>query len=1331
MLLSRLFLWALCLAALPLSRGGQYGTQFFSSPDGTVDLMDGSTLGADQPDSISEPVTAVLGNALRLSSAAITNSVSSYKLPDLNPGNVASTLDIRFTVRMTASGEIAAGEGWSLNFGNIPKDNGTGEGGFAPLTGLTVAFDPLDNGAGDSPSIEIFVDGVSLTNVLKTFVLDTSPRVVLFHWDASGLDLSYDNRVICSDLPVPGFAPRPGDTFAFTSRATTHAMDVFLDDLTATTEALPVIETGGPIISEFVANNSDLEDEFAGKPGWIELFNGSSSPVDLTGWYLTDSKKNLTKWRLNGIVLNPYNYQIAFASGRDRQLSPTSFLHTSFTMAKSGGYLALVKPDGLTVASDYEYGPQEKNVAFGESGLQRRRGYLYPASPGAVNTAEPSANSFAPPVQFSKPSGFIAEAVEVALTVPAFPNAEIRYTLDRTEPGPASALYAGPLSVTLSTTIRARAYLPDHLPGRVTRATFVKMDATLTDYAGTGKVFDSNLPLVYLDSFGINVDGSTGGSRPFRPSFALVISPDPATGRASLTNRADYAGPAGVHVRGESSAGFDQKSYALEIWDETNEDLDAGLVDLPADSDWVLYGPWSEKTLMRNKLVFDWMIALRGHDGTAVRTRFVELFFNQRRTSVVGYDLTYRGIYVLMEKLKRGKDRLPLENLNDKTIDPDLITGGYIFRKDKPDSLKSNWSTSRYGIPLQSFDPDRLNTAQFTYLRNYINDFEITLNSSNFRDFRTGYRAFIDPDTFIDAQWMLEISKQVDGYVFSTYFHKDRAGRMRAGPLWDFNIALGNADYGTGDRSTGWLYDNANGAGQLWYPKFHADPEYKLAHWDRYWQLRRSLFATDAVMAAIDRNMTLLLDGYTGAISNRAPAEIQNPVARHFRRWPRLGSRDWPNPPGETKIRTWQQEVDYMRDWIRPRLEWLDDQSLRTGRFVYRPPMLSHPGGEVGQSVALAMSCYDREDPVYLFPSGDIYYTLDNSDPRLSGGEILHTARKYAGPVTVNRSLTVKARVFANGVWSPLATSSFLLRAIPASAANLVISEILFRPAPLSGAETAAGLVDPNQCEFLELRNIATNTVDLSGVRVVDGVGFDFNYAPRSSCLLQPGESRVLVSDSRAFQIRFPDVPESRVLGQFTGHLDSGGETLEIQAANGSTIKRFRYDDDAPWPSGGDRTGRSIILLNAATNPDEADPAAWTVSAKPGGTPGVSGLGADAFAGDPLRDTDGDGQTDYFEFASGSDPENPNSSFYPVATIQSLVINGNSGNFLTFTFTHRANPSPHGFKYESSQDLQNWDPANLIPINATINNDGTSTENYRESLPLARTGARFYRLKAE
>ena len=319
-------------------------------------------------------MAGVFGTALRLAEKTTTNAIGSFKLPVLDPGNVIKSFDLRFMAAMGSPAAGSPGEGWSVNFGGIPDDNGTGEGGFAPLPGgLTIAFDSLDNG-NDPPSIEVFVDGVSIADFPRTFLIDGTSRLVVVHWDVAGLDLSYDSKVVCTDLPTPGFTPGVGHIFAFTARTTSATMDVLLDNVKVSTQALPVIETGGPIISEFVANNSEFEDEFAEKPGWIELLNGSAGSMDLTGWYLTDSKSNLTKWRIPGLTLSPYNYQVVFASGRNRPLSATSFLHAGFTLAKSSGYLALVRPDGATVASAYEYGPQDRNVAYGEQGVARKRG---------------------------------------------------------------------------------------------------------------------------------------------------------------------------------------------------------------------------------------------------------------------------------------------------------------------------------------------------------------------------------------------------------------------------------------------------------------------------------------------------------------------------------------------------------------------------------------------------------------------------------------------------------------------------------------------------------------------------------------------------------------------------------------------------------------------------------------------------------------------------------------------------------------------------------------------------------------------------------------------
>ncbi len=123
---------------------------------------------------------------------------------------------------------------------------------------------------------------------------------------------------------------------------------------------------GRVVITELVASNDQgLQDEDGDQSDWIELFNDSEQAVDLDGWYLTDDARNLSKWRLPGKVLGPQEYLVVFASSKDRG-DPTRNLHTNFNLRAGGEFLALVEPDGATVAYDYTpFPPLDTDRAFG------------------------------------------------------------------------------------------------------------------------------------------------------------------------------------------------------------------------------------------------------------------------------------------------------------------------------------------------------------------------------------------------------------------------------------------------------------------------------------------------------------------------------------------------------------------------------------------------------------------------------------------------------------------------------------------------------------------------------------------------------------------------------------------------------------------------------------------------------------------------------------------------------------------------------------------------------------------------------------------------------
>ena len=197
-----------------------------------------------------------------------------------------------------------------------------------------------------------------------------------------------------------------------------------------------------------------------------------------------------------------------------------------------------------------------------------------------------------------------------------------------------------------------------------------------------------------------------------------------------------YSGNIGIEIRGESSQYFDKKSYGFETWDENYEDMDVSLLDFPEEEDWILYGPYSDKSLIRNKLIYE----LSNQMGMyASRTQFIELSINS----------DYKGLYVFMEKLKRDKNRINISKLKETDLDENSISGGYIIKIDKSDmedgsytdynSFKSNYDVfgNKNGDKLIFFNyeypkPSDIHSDQKNYIQNYFHEFEDALSDSGY-----------------------------------------------------------------------------------------------------------------------------------------------------------------------------------------------------------------------------------------------------------------------------------------------------------------------------------------------------------------------------------------------------------------------------------------------------------------------------------------------------------------------------------------------------------------------------------------------------------------------
>ncbi|MCW5557892.1 MAG: CotH kinase family protein, partial [Verrucomicrobiae bacterium] len=266
--------------------------------------------------------------------------------------------------------------------------------------------------------------------------------------------------------------------------------------------------------------------------------------------------------------------------------------------------------------------------------------------------------------------------------------------------------------------------------------------------------------------------------------------------------------------------------------------------------------------------------------------------------------------------------------------------------------------------------------------------------------------------------------------------------------------------------------------------------------------------------------------------------------------------------------------------------------------------------------------------------SSDISFDL-TLDGVLAGAGKVHTL----DPFFISRATHFSVRSRQGSEWSALVEGSFLPDVVPASSNHIVVSEFCYRPSDAATPAEVAITSDRDDFEFVELMNVGSRTVDLTGLRFTVGILFDFP----AGTLLGPRERLVVVKNRAAFEARYGVDTGMRIAGAYDGNLSNSGEELAIVDAQGAEVRRFQYLDRAPWPTGPNRNGYSLVLLRPESAPDHRLPSNWRTSAAPGGTPG--GTDAVAFVGDPEADADGNGQADLLDYALGAHLGQPAEEF--------------------------------------------------------------------------------------
>jgi hypothetical protein len=636
-------------------------------------------------------------------------------------------------------------------------------------------------------------------------------------------------------------------------------------------------------------------------------------------------------------------------------------------------------------------------------------------APDAGSTPSGATQVVRPP-RFDPPGGVYASNLMVQLDGG---GAEVRYTVDGSEPTRSSLLYTNPIPVVRTTRLRARAFTA------TASSPPVSQTYTLLDPALAG--FDSNLPLLVLNTFGAELSAEVKV-----PVTVRFIKPAP-NGRTRLTGAGDFDGLGMIRHRGFSSLRYPKKSFALETKTETGADLKVPILGLPEDADWVLYAPYPDKTLIRDVLAYEMSNAIGRY---APRTRFIELFLNPGADRLCPKH--YMGVYVLVEKIKRSPYRVNIAPLRPEHSTEPAITGGYIFKKDHLEKIgiddapplprsrlaqasvlpsgpggfpadpagfdthKSWPATQLMGFKPQAGrlvattngfvsakgnaffyvepKPEHITPAQRAWLSNYVNQFEAALYGPNFRDPTNGYAAFIDVDSFIDHHILVEATKNVDGFRFSTFFTKDRGGKLQLGPIWDWNLAFGNCRGKEGYLPAGWYWPQLDDYQYSWFRRLFEDPDFGQRYVDRWAQLRTNQLATERILRRIDELATWL----------------KEPADRNFKRWPILGEAVVPNYFVGS---TYAEEIDWMKKWITTRLAWIDKQF---------PPVPSAAVHTSTNGVTVTLTA----------PAAKIFYTTDGSDPRAPGGGVSPKAQLYQGPIQVSPGTRLMARLQQDTRWS-------------------------------------------------------------------------------------------------------------------------------------------------------------------------------------------------------------------------------------------------------------------------------------------------------------------------
>jgi hypothetical protein len=993
-----------------------------------------------------------------------------------------------------------------------------------------------------------------------------------------------------------------------------------------------------PVINEFLASsNTGILDAPAAQGGsredWIEIRNPNTAyTLDLAGYKLTDDPSQLDKWTFPATNLAPGAFLVVFASEKDRRV-PGQTLHTNFKLSENGEYLALVKPDGVTIVQEFApaYPNQQSDITFSAAG------YLATPTPGTANSA--LAGPVIQDVTENPPPPADADDVTVNATITAQGGAtvtsatlfyRVMYSAEVSLPMTAGAdnVFSAVIPAAASTPgqmIRWRVTATDSL-SRTKKAPLYRDPTNSPEYFGTvvqDASFTTALPVVErFVAPGANIDTDPG------PRCAIFLS-------------GEFFDNCGIRIRGFTSRSWPKKSHKIE--GNTGHRF-RFKPDVPRVTEFDLNTTYTDKAYTRSILTSEMQRAagMISPDIFAVHVRQNAAFYsvalfteNPDDEYLERHGIDPEGAYY----------KAPTNNLYETSSTFEKKSRLYESGKADLDALIAGIALT--GTPLETYVFDNVDLPGMV---NYIATTCITQNID-----ASDKNHFAWRDTNDTGEWVMQ--------------------------PWDLDLT-----FGPNALNTDTIVYNSPSAS---HPFIGARPH--VLSTGKYNRFLEAIVNTPRSRDMVIRRIRSLMDQFmaTNWFQNRIDQLVpvlQPDVTADHAKW--LGSSHFGGAvPGPTALVTANNRIK--NEYLTPRLTWLNG-----GGTVGIPA--AHPAApQINFGAYEQNPAGGNQDQEYIELINPNAFSVDVSGWTITGG-ITHTI-KHGTVMLAGSSLYLSPKPSAfrarttgprgaqrlfvqgkyNGHLSNFSETLTLKNTAGTQIASLTtadnpsdlqrwlrITEVYYNP-PGSGDET----------EFIELTNTSpATTLTLTGIKFTSGLTGEQPvtglpvYFTFPAITLAPGAGTLVVRNQTAFLAAFPAITAGQIAGTFPAGtaLDNGGETLKLDDVDGSTIDLISWDDVAPWPIAPDGDGASLhFVVNSALLPDGSDNTRWFAW-----TPTPTSISTD---------TDRDGHSDLLEFRAGTNPGDGASFLNPSITLNGGTVNGSFPGVAGRTY-----------RVQSSPDLVNW-----------------------------------------